>query len=144
MKTLLCLCLVFCASLQAFGDEPSDETKALNGVWLPVTAELAGVPMPDAVLKTITLKMDNGKYEVSVAGELDKGVYRVNATVNPKTVTVTGMAGPNAGKIFPAIYDLQGETLRVCYDLSGAGRPKEFKTAAGTQYYLVTYHRKSD
>ncbi len=60
----------------------------------------------------------------------------------PKGVTVTGRKGPNAGKTFPAIYELKSDTLRICYDLSGAKRPTEFKSDAGTQLFLVTYSRK--
>ena len=56
-------------------------------------------------------------------------------------MTVTGTEGPNRGKIFPCIYELQGDTLRICYDLSCAKRPAEFKTAVGTRLYLVTYAR---
>jgi uncharacterized protein (TIGR03067 family) len=54
---------------------------------------------------------------------------------------VIGTEGPNQGKTFPAIYELNGDTLRICYDLSGAKRPAEFKTIAGTKLYLVTYSR---
>ena len=43
-----------------------------------------------------------------------------------------------------AIYELNGDTLRICYDLSGSKRPTEFKTAAGTKLYLVTYNRKKE
>ena len=53
-----------------------------------------------------------------------------------------GVKGPNKGKTFPAIYELAGDTLRVCYDLSGKKRPTEFKTKADTKLYLVTYKRK--
>jgi len=59
-------------------------------------------------------------------------------------MTITDTAGPNQGKTFPAIYELKGDTLRICYDLSGAKRPTEFKTVAGTQLYLVTYTRVED
>ena len=39
---------------------------------------------------------------------------------------------------------LKGDTLRICYDLSGATRPTEFKSIAGTKLYLVAYNRKKD
>ena len=45
------------------------------------------------------------------------------------------------GKTFTAIYELNGDTLRICYDLSGAKRPAEFKSAPATRLYLVTYQR---
>jgi uncharacterized protein (TIGR03067 family) len=57
-------------------------------------------------------------------------------------MTIVGTKGPNTGKTFPCIYDIKGDTFRICYDLSGAKRPTEFKTAAGTKLYLVTYNRK--
>ena len=107
-------------------------------------AELAGMTWPDAILKTIILRLENGKYDVSVAGKLDKGSYTQDATSRPKGMTIKGVEGPNAGKTFPCIYELSGDTLRVCYDLSGVKAPTEFATAKDTQLYLVTYTRKKD
>jgi uncharacterized protein (TIGR03067 family) len=109
---------------------------------VPVKADLGGQPMTDAVLKTISLKLDSGKYDVAVAGEPDKGTYTLDATSQPKGMTITGTEGPNQDRTFPAIYELNGDTLRICYDLSGAKRPAEFKSVTGTKLYLVTYNRK--
>ena len=67
---------------------------------------------------------------------------RLTFPTKPKGMTVNGVIGPNAGRNFPCIYEIQGDTLRICYDLSGARRPTEFKTEAGTKLYLVTYNRK--
>ena len=144
MKKLITM-LVVAASLTAFASgSPDDDAKAVQGNWKPVTAELAGKPMPDAVMQTISLKLDHGKYEVFVGDKPDKGTYTLEAATNPKSITVTGTEGPNHGKTFPAIYELTGNTLRICYDLSGAKRPTEFKTVAGTKLYLVTYQRKKE
>ena len=100
--------------------------------------------MTDAVLKSISLKLTDGKYEVFVGVKPDRGTYTLNSTIKPKSMIITGTDGPNNGKTFPAIYELKGGTLRVCYDLSRAKRPTEFKSAAGTQLYLVTYQRKKE
>jgi len=144
MKHILCLCLTFAASLSAFAAAPADDAKGVQGNWKPAKAELAGQPMADAVLQSISLKLDNGKYEVFVGANPDRGTYTVDATSKPKSITVTGTEGPNQGKTFPAIYELKGDTLRICYDLSGAKRPTEFKSIAGTKLYLVTYQRKKE
>jgi uncharacterized protein (TIGR03067 family) len=119
----------------------ADDATAIQGSWKPVSAELAGQPMPAAVLKTISLTLANGKYEVLVGGAPDNGTYKLDSNSRPKSITVTGTAGPNIGATFPAIYELNGDTLRICYDLSGAKRPTEFKSVAGTKLYLVTYGR---
>jgi uncharacterized protein (TIGR03067 family) len=121
-----------------------DDAKAVQGSWKPTKAELAGRPMPDAVLKSISLKLYNGKYEVLVGEQPDRGSYTLDVAAKPKGMTITGSEGPNSGKIFPAIYELKGDTLRICYDLSGTERPAEFKSLAGTRLYLVTYNRQKE
>ncbi len=144
MKHILYIGLTVAASLTAFAADPPDDAKALQGSWTPTKADLGGQPMTEAVLKSISLKLGNGKYEVSVGGQRDKGTYTLDSTSKPKSMTITGTEGPNHGRIFPAIYELKGDTLRICYDLSGAKRPTEFKSIAGTQLYLVTYSRKKE
>src|SRR5437588_6948010 len=144
MKHILSICLTVAASLSALAADRHDDAKAVQGTWTPAKAELAGQPMAEAVLKSISLKLDNGKYEVFVGDKPDKGTYTLDSTSKPKSMTITGTEGPNQGKTFPAIYELKGDTLRICYDLSGAKRPTEFKSTAGTRLYLVTYNRKKE
>jgi uncharacterized protein (TIGR03067 family) len=138
----LSLCLTFVVALTAFGAEPSDDAKAVQGSWRPAKGELAGQPLTEPVLKSISLKLEGGKYEVLVGGQPDKGTYTLDTTSKPKGMIITGTEGPNVGKTFPAIYELKGDTLRICYDLSGSKRPTEFKSIVGTKLYLVTYIRE--
>src|SRR6478752_3286185 len=59
MKVVVCSCLILSTALAAFASEETadrksaNDQKALQGDWIPLKAELAGQPMPDAVLKTI-------------------------------------------------------------------------------------------
>lgn len=122
--------------------DSNDDFKGIQGKWKPVTAVLAGRPMPDEVVKSISLKLEDGKYEVFVGEHPDRGTYTLDAQTQPKSITVVGTEGPNHGRTFPAIYELRGETLRICYDLSGAKRPTEFRSVADTKLYLVTYRRQ--
>jgi uncharacterized protein (TIGR03067 family) len=142
MRNVLYFAVPLLSAGVAFAADRLDDAKSLQGAWTPINAELGGNPVPDAVLKAITLKLDNGKYEASVAGQPDKGTYTLDSANKPKGMTVNGTEGPNRGKSFPAIYELGGDTLRICYDLSGTKRPAEFKSTAGTKLYVVTYTRK--
>ena len=143
-KHILYISLTVAASLTAFATDAPKDDKLVQGSWMPTNADWGGEPLTEAVLKSISLKLENGKYDVSVAGEPDKGTYTLDSTSKPKSMTITGTEGPNNGKTFPAIYELKGDTLRICYDLSGAKRPTEFKSIAGTKLYLVTYKRKKE
>jgi uncharacterized protein (TIGR03067 family) len=143
MKPMLSILLSAATSLSVMAAaRKADDAKAIQGNWKPTKAELGGAALPDAVLKLISLKLENGKYAVLVGAAPDNGTYTMDSATQPKNITVTGTEGPNASITFPAIYELDGDTLRICYDLSGAKRPSEFKSVAGTKLYLVTYIRQ--
>jgi uncharacterized protein (TIGR03067 family) len=141
LKLFVVLTLVLVVSMTA-GAEDAKDGDAIQGTWLPATAELAGKPFPDEVRKTIKLVLKDDKYTVTVGKGVDQGTVKLNPAAKPKEMDITGTDGPNKGKMFPAIYELDGDTLRICYDLSGKSRPREFKTTEGTQLYLVTYKRE--
>jgi uncharacterized protein (TIGR03067 family) len=114
----------------------------IEGTWLPSAAELGGKKFPDEVRNTIKLVVKGDRYTVTVGKQVDKGTVKLNPKALPKALDIRGTEGPNKGKTIRAIYERHGDTLRVCYDLSGKSRPTEFKTRAGTQLFLVTYKRK--
>jgi uncharacterized protein (TIGR03067 family) len=142
MNYLILNLVPFALALTAFAGEPSHDGNDIQGTWLPTKALLGGEPMKDDFLKNTILKLDNGKYEVTVAGSPDKGTYTIDPAAQPKTLDITGTEGPNVGRKIHAIYQLRGDTLLVCYALGASARPSEFKSPSGTQYFLVTYSRK--
>src|SRR5258705_388389 len=71
----------------------------------------------------------------------DKGTYRVDARAFPAAIDVSGIDGPNKGRQIPAIYELTGDDLTVCYDLSCEARPKSFHSPPGSKLFLVKYRR---
>jgi uncharacterized protein (TIGR03067 family) len=135
------LALVFSIMTTAKSDEPKDRD-GMQGTWLVAAAELGGKPFPDEVRKSIKLTLKDDTYTVTVGKNPDRGTVKLDPSAKPKAMDVTGTDGPNKGKTIPAIYELDGDTLKICYDLSGKSRPTEFKTAEGTQMFLVTYKRE--
>src|SRR5262245_44431979 len=136
MMLRLCVALVVMLSFGVAGR--CDDADALQGKWLPSEGERAGTPFP---AQNISLEIKDGKYTVMAGGGSDRVTIKINASAKPKEMDVTGTDGPNKGKTFKAIYELDGDTLKICYDLSGKGRPKEFKTKAGSNDLLVIYKR---
>jgi uncharacterized protein (TIGR03067 family) len=135
---LVVLAFVFSFPPAATRGAPKDDD-TLDGTWLPETAELAGKMFPDEIRKSLKLVVKDGKYTVTVGKAVDQGTCKLNPKAKPKELDVTGTDGPNKGQTFLAIYERDGDTLRVCYDLGGKKRPTEFKTKEGTQLFLVTY-----
>ena len=109
----------------------------LPGTWRPVRAELDGQEAPAMALERMELVLTHEHYSVSFAGTIhDRGAIKLSGS----TLTLTGEQGANDGRVIPAIFQLSGDRLRICYGLDGA-TPTEFKTGANSQRYLVTYRR---
>jgi uncharacterized protein (TIGR03067 family) len=125
----------------ALGDDAKKAESMINGTWLAKTAELRGKPFPKQVVANLKLTLKDGEYEVQ-AESLDRGTVTYNNSPNPKEMDIKGVEGPNEGKTILAIYELAGDELKICYDLSGKSRPTEFKTRPNSQLFLVTYERK--
>jgi len=115
----------------------------LQGIWRPIRAELDGEAAPDMALVKMHMTLRAGGYLVEFGGQAaDQGHY--TATVNAEHIVLVlrGVKGHNAGREIPAIAQLRGDRLRVCYGLDGV-LPTAFATAVGGSRYLVTYRRET-
>jgi uncharacterized protein (TIGR03067 family) len=121
--------------------DEKDELKKMQGTWVPTAAEFGGQQWPEQQRKTIKLVIEDDRYTVTVAGQTDKGTVKLDLKAKPPAMDITGTDGPNKGKTFPAIYELSGDTLKVCYALEGKDRPAKFESKPGTAIFLVTYQR---
>jgi uncharacterized protein (TIGR03067 family) len=125
----------------ALAAEPQNSDATVDGTWQLTAAELGGKKLPQSGAEPITLTVKKGAYEVS-AESLDRGTVTYDTAAKPKAMDIKGTEGPNKGKTFLAIYQLEGDKLTVCYDLTGKSRPTEFKTAPGTKLFLAVYMRQ--
>jgi uncharacterized protein (TIGR03067 family) len=124
----------------ALGDEKADDAKAMTGTWSIEKATLKGEDSTD-IFKGAVLTIADGKYEVEFAGQKDKGSITLDVSKKPKRMTIEGTEGPNKGKTIPAIYEIAGDTVRICYELEGKEPPAGFESKAGSNTLLITYKR---
>ena len=134
---LLAACtLLFSHTAQA------DDLKAMEGTWKVEAAEAGGKPVESGDLKELVLKITGERYEVKIKDKLDGGTLKLDEKQTPKTLDATDTEGLDAGKVVKAIYELTGDTMRVCYSLDGGERPTELGTKEGSPWLLVTYKRE--
>src|SRR5262249_17008418 len=107
LKPFVTFTLVLSLALAArSGDAKDGDT--IQGTWLPSAAELGGKMFPDDVRKTIKLVIKGDKYTVTAGEKVDKGIVKLNPSVKPKALDITGTEGPNKGKTILAIYERNG------------------------------------
>lgn len=115
---------------------------SLLGTWQILRAELGGQPMPADAAAKVELEFSDTNYTVRFGGEAtDFGTYEIQTTADSHQLALTGTEGVNAGRTIPAIMQLNGDRLRICYALEGSSAPTEFQAPAGTLRYLATYRR---
>jgi len=123
------LTVVVLSSPAVRADEKADDWKKLAGAWKVVAATFNGEDST-AIFKEAVLTIEEGKYKVAFGAMTDTGTLALDPDKKPRQMTITGTEGPNKGKAMPAIYEIDGDTLKVCYNLESKDPPKEFKSTA--------------
>ena len=146
LVTLLCtLVLTASGGTGARADDKADvenELKKFQGTWTFESVEAGGKKAPADELKGLTLTFAGDKYTVKKGDEvIQVGTQKLDPSKSPKTLDVTVTEGLNKGAVMLGIYEISGDTLKVCFDPEGKKRPTEFKTAAGSQTTLAVYKR---
>jgi uncharacterized protein (TIGR03067 family) len=118
------------SALVAADDVPKGLEKA-QGAWTLAALTVEGKEIKDAKGK-LTVKGD--AYTFMAGDTVNKGVYKVDPSKTPMTLDIICKEGPDKGKTLPAIYEVTGDTMKVCLNIKGKDRPKEFasKPDSGT------------
>jgi uncharacterized protein (TIGR03067 family) len=118
------------------------ELKKFQGTWTFQSVEAGGNEVPAEQFKGITVTYTGDKYTVMQGDEvIQTATMKIDPSKSPKTLDVTVAEGPHKGLVMLGIYEISGDTLKVCFDPEGKKRPTEFKTAAGSQTTLAVYKR---
>ncbi len=120
----------------------ADDLKAMEGTWKVESAEAGGKKVEFDELKEIVVKIAGERYEIWIKDRMDAGTLKLDESQKPKAMDGTDTEGADVGKVTKAIYELAGDTLRVCYALEGAERPKELATKEGSPLLLIIYKRE--
>ena len=115
----------------------------LTGTWVAATYALDGKEAAAADLKNVRLVIDaDGKFKAQNAGETFlAGTVKLGADKNPRALDITYSEGDLKGKTSLGIYELVGDTLRICRAAPGKARPTEFASKPGSGLTLMTYQR---
>ena len=118
--------------------EVAKERKKFQGTWTFESVEAGGKEVPAAAFKGITVTFEGDKYTVKKGDEvIQAATQKLDPSKSPKALDVTVAEGPNKGAVMLGIYEISGDTLKVCFDPEGKKRPTQFKGASGAQTFVV-------
>lgn len=108
----------------------------LQGVWHVDSLEIDGRVMTAAVLGGAKIVIDGDRFTSMGMGAEYEGSVELNADSFPKSFDLTFARGPEKGNTNLGIYELDGDTWRICLATRGSVRPKEFAAPPGTGIVL--------
>jgi len=133
--------LLECTVGLLLGADAKDDQKKLQGKWMVTSGVIDGNEIPkDQIKGDVTYSGD--KYTWTF-GEADSGggAFKIDPSKKPKAMDSVPSDGPVKGQTVEQIYEIDGDTLKVCFAMPGNKRPTEFKSAAGSGLWLFTYKR---
>ena len=114
------------------------ELKKFQGTWTFESVEAGGKKLPADQFKGITVTFAGDKYAVKKSDEVvEAATLKLDPSKSPKTLDAKVTDGPNKGALILGIYEISGDTLKVCFDPEGKKRPTEFKGLSGGQTLVV-------
>jgi uncharacterized protein (TIGR03067 family) len=137
---LLTTILVLAAPAPA-ADGKKDAEK-IQGTWTILSMERGGEKGPEDEIKNTKVVIADGLItieEFKKPRKEEKATFKLDPAKNPKTIDIT----PERGKegVALGIYELKGDTLKLCFTKPGGTRPREFASKAGTEQMLIVLQR---
>ena len=134
--------LTVAAPLPKTKEKPKDQD-AIQGVWQLDKFDIGGAGQVPPGIESVRFTFKDGKLTVSRNGMEDakQGEYKLDPTAKPKAID---LVEPNGSRNTPGIYELDGDTLKICIaEGQNAVRPTAFKPD-GMRMPVVTFKRVTE
>jgi uncharacterized protein (TIGR03067 family) len=118
------------------------DRKQFEGTWRFVSIEVEGTPIPSKLFEEGLLTLKGKRFECAVVGTTTHGVFKIDPTPTPKTIDLTFSNGPGKDKTQKGIYQLEGDTQKICFARGDQVRPTEFTSKPGSGQMIQVLKRE--
>jgi uncharacterized protein (TIGR03067 family) len=119
---------------------PKDKEKPapkLEGVW--AVEKIEGKGDKEIANVTFTFTADKVSIREGAKERAEEAEYTTDAAKKPAHIDIR--PGKGADKTIPGIYEIDGDTLKICFSGDGGTRPTEFKADKDARTVLVVLKR---
>ncbi len=109
-------------------DDATKEYARFEGSWNIASAEMGGQALPAEALKGTLLTCKGSDFTYKEGERVSKGTFKVDPSKKPRQIDITFGDGPMKGMTVLGIYEVDGDSYKLCLDLGGKKRPTEFKS----------------
>jgi uncharacterized protein (TIGR03067 family) len=123
-------------------EEKQDKEK-IQGTWTVVSREMDGKKTPDADLKAMKVTVEDGTLTIDDGKKKEKVPYKLDPSKKPKCIDLEN-TGKEGKESTPAIYELDGDNLKLCWSEKTEDRPAQFTGKSGSGQTLMVFKRVKD
>jgi uncharacterized protein (TIGR03067 family) len=124
-------------------DAAKKDLEKFQGNWQLISMERDGKKTPDEDAKKITLLIQGKRFILRKdAAVISEGTMTLDPAKKPKAIDETITTGPNKGKTFSAIYEIDADQHRICFAAAGKERPTAFSSTPGSGQILQIWKRE--
>jgi uncharacterized protein (TIGR03067 family) len=116
----------------------------LEGEWAMVEGVFNGAAMDKSAV-VWARRLTHGDVTKVVAGThtMLEARFTIDEKASPRSIDYDNLSGSNKGKKQAGIWEIAGDTLRVCMSAPGKPRPKDFASTKGDGRSFTTWRRNA-
>lgn len=119
------------------------DMKNLQGTWNVVSLEMEGRKLAEGTLTGAKIVVEGTHFTSVGMGMTYEGKIEIDSSTKPKSFNLVFEAGPEKGNTNLGIYEVDGDTWKMCLATRGSVRPKKFESGPGSGFALETLKRLS-
>jgi uncharacterized protein (TIGR03067 family) len=113
----------------------------LQGSWSVSELEMEGQTISGGMLANARVVVTGNRFESVGMGSVYEGTVTLNSSANPPQLDIKFDAGPEKGNTNYGIYELDGDTWKICLATRGKLRPTSFAAPAGSGFVFESLTR---
>jgi uncharacterized protein (TIGR03067 family) len=143
----LCACLVLVpatplALAQNEEDLVKKDLQRFQGNWSLISAQRDGTKLSADEVQKFKLTIQDKAFVLNKDSMvISRGTLKLNPARTPKEIDEVVTTGPNQGKVFSAIYEIDDDQHTICFAAAGKERPTAFSSTPGSGQLLQVWKR---
>lgn len=119
----------------------SQDLDLLQGTWNVTTLEADGAAVPDSMLSDARVVIEGNRFTSTGMGAVYQGTLQLDTASRPARIDMMFDAGPEKGNTNLGIYQLEGNSWKLCLATRGTVRPASFASTPGSGFAVETLVR---